>query len=127
MNAFLLVGIGGALGAMARHGFGVAAGRLWPTSFPVATLGVNVLGSLAMGVLVGALARFTPVWQAEAWLFLAVGILGGFTTFSSFSLDTVVLIERGQISEALFYVGLSVLLSIAALGVGLLAMRAVPA
>ncbi|MGV3650671.1 MAG: fluoride efflux transporter CrcB [Devosia sp.] len=127
MNAILLVGLGGALGAIARYGSGVLTGRLWPAAFPLATLWINILGSLLMGLLVGALARFMPAWQPEARLFLAVGVLGGFTTFSSFSLDTIVLIERGEIGQALLYVGLSVVLSLGALALGLIVMRGVPA
>ncbi|SFZ81153.1 camphor resistance protein CrcB [Devosia enhydra] len=127
MNAFLLVGLGGALGAIARYGSGVLTGRFWPSAFPIVTLSINVLGSLLMGLLIGALARFTPAWQAEARLFLAIGVLGGFTTFSSFSLDTIALIERGEIGQALLYVGLSVVLSLGALALGLVVMRGVPA
>jgi CrcB protein len=127
MNAFVLVGLGGAIGAMARYGAGVLVGRLWFNPFPLATLGVNMLGSLAMGLLVGALARYTPGWQAEARLFLAVGVLGGFTTFSSFSLDTIALLERGEPVQAAAYVALSVMVSIAALAFGLWAMRGVTA
>ena len=127
MNAFLLVGLGGALGAIARYGSGVLTGRFWPSAFPIVTLSINVLGSLLMGLLVGALARYTPAWQAEARLFLAIGVLGGFTTFSSFSLDTIALIERGEVLSALLYIGLSVGLSLAGLALGLLMMRGVPA
>ena len=123
MQAVLLVGAGGAIGAMGRYGVGVAAGRVLPLSFPYGTLLVNVAGSLLMGVLVGLLARFTPDWQNEARLFLAVGVLGGFTTFSSFSLDTIVLVERGALLQAAFYVAASVILSILALYCGLLITR----
>src|SRR5690606_7911733 len=96
MQPFLLVALGGAIGASARYGASVAVGHLWRTSFPFATLLVNVVGSLAMGLLVGWLARTLPAWQNEARLFVAVGILGGFTTFSAFSLDIVTLFERGE-------------------------------
>lgn len=124
MNAFLLVGLGGALGSIARYGSGVLVGRIWPTTFPLATMLVNITGSLVMGLFIGWLARTTPAWQADARLFVAVGILGGFTTLSSFSLDTVVLIERGEMGQAALYVGASVVISIVALFVGLLIMRA---
>jgi fluoride exporter len=124
MNAFLLVGIGGAIGSMARYGSGVLVGRVWPTSFPLATMLVNLSGSLIMGLFIGFLARTTPAWQADARLFFAVGVLGGFTTLSSFSLDTVVLIERGELTQAAAYVLGSVLISILALFAGLLIMRA---
>jgi CrcB protein len=78
-----------------------------------------------MGVLVGLLARYSPGWSAEARLFLAVGVLGGFTTFSSFSLDAITLIERGDWLLAGAYVLLSVVLCLAGLYLGLLATRGV--
>lgn len=122
MYAFILVGLGGAIGSMAR--FGVS--KLIPIgSFPVATLTVNVVGSLLMGILIGALAKWASGWGDGARLFLAVGVLGGFTTFSAFSLDSIVLIERGQWVAAFGYVFVSVLASLAAIGVGLLLMRGV--
>jgi fluoride exporter len=123
MQAFLLVGLGGALGAMGRYGTGVIIGRLWGSSLPTGTFAVNVLGSLAMGLLVGLLARYTPEWQGGARLFVAVGVLGGFTTFSAFSLDAVTLIERGQTGIALSYALASVVLSIFALFLGLWIVR----
>ena len=125
MYPFLLVGAGGALGAMSRYGVGMLVGRLWPMSFPLATLLINVVGSLAMGLFVGLMARFLPPWQNEARLFVAVGILGGFTTFSSFSLDTIVLIEHGQLLQAGAYVLLSVVLCLIGLYLGLLVTRGV--
>ena len=124
MNAFLLVGIGGALGSIARYGSGVLVGRIWPMSFPLATMLVNISGSLVMGLFIGFLARTTPAWQADARLFFAVGVLGGFTTLSSFSLDTFTLIERGEIGQATIYVLGSIVVSVLALFVGLLIMRA---
>ncbi|MFD1251922.1 MULTISPECIES: fluoride efflux transporter CrcB [Devosia] len=127
MMAFALVGIGGAIGAMGRYGLSQLIGRLLPMSFPLATLLVNILGSLAMGVFVGLMARLLPAWQAEARLFVAVGILGGFTTFSSFSLDTIVLMERGALIEAGLYVVLSVVVCLAGLYLGLLMTRGGPA
>jgi fluoride exporter len=123
MQAYLLVGAGGAIGAMARFGYASLGARLWPSSFPHTTLAINVAGSLAMGLLVGLLARTLPPWQNEVRLFLAVGVLGGFTTFSAFSLDAVSLIERGQLGAASLYALLSVVLSIAALYLGLVIMR----
>ncbi|MHA6299351.1 fluoride efflux transporter CrcB [Devosia sp. CAU 1758] len=123
MQAILLVGAGGGIGAMARYGVSVAVGRLLPMSFPLATLAVNVLGSLLMGVLIGVLARTLPPMAPEIRLFAAVGILGGFTTFSSFSLDTITLIERGALAHALLYVGLSVVVCLAGLYLGLLISR----
>ena len=125
MYSFLLVGAGGSIGAMSRYGLSLLVGRLWPMSFPLATLLVNVLGSLAMGVFIGLMARFLPAWQNEARLFVAVGVLGGFTTFSSFSLDTIVLIERGNLLMAGAYVLLSVVVCLVGLYLGLLVTRGV--
>jgi CrcB protein len=122
MQAFLLVGIGGALGAMARYGFGKLVGVL-ANGFPIATFLVNILGSIAMGLLVGMLAKTTPQFQHEIRLFVAVGIFGGFTTFSSFSLDAITLFERGDYLLAAIYIVGSVLLCIAGLMMGLWAMR----
>lgn len=123
MQPYLLVGIGGALGAMARYGTGVLVGQLWRHQFPLATLLINIVGSLLMGLLVGWLARALPPAQEEIRLFVAVGILGGYTTFSAFSLETMVLIERGELFQAALYVLLSVIVSVAALWAGLALMR----
>ena len=86
---------------------------------------INIAGSLAMGLFIGWLARTTPSWQADARLFVAVGIFGGFTTFSSFSLDTISMLERGEIGPALLYVLASVAIGIGALYGGLVVMRGV--
>lgn len=123
MNAFLLVALGGALGASARYGAGLWVGRVVGHGFPYGTLLVNIAGSLVMGLLIGFLARNTPGWQNEARLFGAVGVLGGFTTFSAFSLDAVTLIERGDWSGFSVYVLVSVMASLLALFVGLYLMR----
>jgi CrcB protein len=124
VNAFLLVGIGGAIGAIARYSAGLAIGRVWSSTFPLATMLVNISGSLIMGLFIGWLARTTPAWQADARLFFAVGVLGGFTTLSSFSLDTFSLIERGEMAQAVIYVLGSVVVSVLALFAGLIIMRA---
>ena len=120
----LLVAAGGALGALARYGVGAMATRLAPTAvWPWATLTVNVGGGLLMGLLAGWLA-FRGGSQGETVrLFAAVGLLGGFTTFSAFSLETALMIERRQFAMAGGYVGLSVVLSIAALFAGLMVAR----
>ncbi len=123
MNALVLVSVGGAAGAVARFALSSALGRLVATPFPIATLAINILGSVAMGIFVGLMARLLPAWQEEARLFVAVGLLGGFTTFSTFSLDTIVLLERGELAQALFYVGLSVVVCVAGLYLGLLISR----
>lgn len=123
MNPYLLVAVGGALGSVARYGAGVLVGKVWSLSFPLATMLINITGSLAMGLLIGYLARTTPAWQSDVRLFVAVGILGGYTTFSSFSLDAIAMFERGEIGQALFYVLGSVIVGIVALYGGLLVMR----
>lgn len=127
MQAFLLVGAGGAIGAMLRFACSNIVGRLVAGDFPLATMLINIVGSLAMGLFIGALAKAMPSWAVEARLFVAVGILGGFTTFSAFSLDTITLIERGQLVSAGLYVVLSVAVSVLGLYLGLLITRGMPA
>ena len=125
MQGFLLVGAGGAIGAMARYASGSLIGRWLPMAFPLPTLLINIAGSIFMGLFIGLLARFMPAQQAELRLFVAVGMLGGFTTFSSFSLDTIVLIERGAVMQAGAYVLLSVVVCLIGLYLGLLMTRGV--
>ncbi|MDB5472738.1 MAG: crcB [Devosia sp.] len=120
---YLLVGMGGALGAMARFGLGSAINRLWAHPFPLATLIINIVGSVMMGLVVGAMAKLTPALGETVRLFIAVGLLGGFTTFSAFSLDTVLLIERGELVLAMAYVLLSVVVCVIGLYCGLLVIR----
>lgn len=122
----LLVFLGGGIGAAARHGVNIAAARLLGTAFPWGTLTVNVFGSLAMGLLVAWFAFRTDVGMTQhTRLFLTTGILGGFTTFSAFSLDTAVLWERGAMGIAAAYVAASVALSILALFAGLWIVRTI--
>ncbi|MGE7205174.1 fluoride efflux transporter CrcB [Sphingomonas sp. NPDC019816] len=117
MSPLLLVMLGGALGAGARHLTGRFMLQALGPGFPYGTLTVNWVGGLLMGVLAGAMAR---TGGAEGWrLFIGVGVLGGFTTFSSFSLDAITLIERGQVTVAIGYIALSLLGSLAALWAGL--------
>jgi CrcB protein len=127
MTASVLVAVGGALGSWLRF----CIGRAWITAigpartsgFPWATLSVNVAGSIAMGLLVGWLARSGN--QSEAIrLLLAVGVLGGFTTFSSFSLEAISLIQRAQPGLAALYIGASLGAGLLGLWLGLLMMRA---
>ncbi|MFN3912673.1 fluoride efflux transporter CrcB [Hyphomonas sp.] len=120
MNHFLLVAAGGAIGAALRHGAGLVSLRHLPSSWPWATFTVNVLGGFAMGMLVGWLALKAEGAGQDLRLFLATGLLGGFTTFSAFSLETVNMIRAGEASKALAYIVLSVGCSVAALGLGLL-------
>jgi CrcB protein len=119
---FLIVFLGGGLGAALRHGVNLTAARLLGTGFPYATIIENVSGSLIMGLLAGYFAfRGGPTqhWQ----LFLTTGILGGYTTFSAFSLDAVLLYERGALGLSAFYIVVSVALSIACLMGGLVLAR----
>ncbi len=124
MQALVLVFVGGGLGAAARHVCNLGAARLFGVAFPWGTLGINVMGGLFMGLLTAWLAARYQGPGEHLRLFLATGILGGFTTFSAFSLDAVVLWERGAHSAALAYVAASVLVSIAALVAGLAIGRA---
>lgn len=117
----IYVALGGALGAMLRYltvlGFGRLAG-----GFPWGTMAANIAGSLAMGLLIGWLMRRGGSGEALR-LFVGVGLLGGFTTFSAFSLDVVLLWQRGDVAGALGYGLASVLVSILALLAGLAVMR----
>ena len=120
LTSLLHVALGGALGASARYLVGVGAVRLLGHGFPWATLVVNVLGSLAMGALVALLAQKDATRLAPL---LMTGLLGGFTTFSAFSLDAVTLYERGQVGAAAGYVAVSVVFSIGALFAGMTLMK----
>ncbi|WP_375460779.1 fluoride efflux transporter CrcB [uncultured Enterovirga sp.] len=125
MQATFLVFLGAGFGGALRHGVNLGCARIAGTAFPWGTLTVNVVGSLAMGLIVGWLAfRSDAAWSQPLRLFLTTGILGGFTTFSAFSLDSILLWERGHMGAALAYVGGSVAVSIGALALGLAAMRA---
>ena len=118
----LQVAIGGALGATGRYLTGVAVVRVTGHGFPWGTLTVNVAGSFLMGVLAVTLAQLGGTRLAP---FVVTGLLGGFTTFSAFSLDAMALYERGQAGAAAVYVLSSVVLSLAGIGLGVLAARAV--
>ncbi len=125
MQALLIVFIGAGLGGGFRHLLNVWGPSLWGNDFPWSTFIINVTGSLAMGLLVGWLAFFTDKsWPQWLRLFLATGVLGGYTTFSTFSLDSVTLIERGQIGAAALYVIGSVAIGLISLFIGLGLMRA---
>ena len=122
-STVLLVALGGAIGAALRFLSGVAILRLTgPQDFPLAIITVNVLGSFLMGVFVVAAAHKGLTHLSP---FVMTGILGGFTTFSAFSLETVTLMERGDYGAAGVYVAVSVILSIGALMLGLLMARSV--
>ena len=118
----MMVGLGGGLGAMMRHLVGWGSLRLLGPGFPWGTLCVNVVGSFAMGLLIGAMARHGGTDNLR--LFLGVGLLGGFTTFSAFSMDAIRLLETKSIGLFVAYVGASVGLSLVAVLIGLMIMRA---
>lgn len=132
LTSSLLVALGGGIGSWLRYMIGRAAtallGPISASAFPWATLTVNISGSFAMGLLAGWLAHFGNAGGlgGEGWrLLLGVGALGGFTTFSAFSLEIVNLAQRGQIGAAVFYVAISLTGGIAGLFCGLAATRVV--
>jgi CrcB protein len=119
---YLIVFLGAGLGGALRHGVNVAAGRMFGLGFPYGTLIVNIAGSFLMGLLAGYFA-FRPGVDQHVRLFLTTGILGGFTTFSAFSLDAALLIERHSYGAAAGYMAGSVAASVAALFLGLAMVR----
>jgi fluoride exporter len=121
---YLIVFLGAGIGGALRHGVNVGATKLFGFGFPYGTLIVNILGSFAMGLLTGFFAYRSGIPQ-HLRLFLATGILGGFTTFSTFSLDAAVLIERHAFGLAAGYVIGSVAAGLAALFFGLAVFRSV--
>ncbi len=124
MEKLALVAVGGAVGSVARYLTGIAAGRLVRLSAPwLGTFAVNVVGGCLMGLLVGYLAHRGGADQDRWRLLLAVGVLGGFTTFSSFSLDAAKLIQSRAYGEAGLYMLASVVLSVGALFLGLIMAR----
>jgi len=123
MQTLLLVGLGGAFGAICRYLLGVQAMRTFGPGFPYGTFAANLIGGLLMGVLVGVLALRGGADQEKWRLLLGVGVLGGFTTFSSFSLEVGLMIERRTYGVAAAYSLASVVLSVTALFVGLVLMR----
>lgn len=124
MQNLILVMIGGGIGAGLRHLVNGAALRLAGPGLPWGTMAINISGSFAMGLLVAVLARRSGDTNAVR-LFIATGVLGGFTTFSAFSLDFATLWERGASSQAFGYVAVSVLGSLAAIFAGLWLVRGI--
>ncbi len=125
MNEIVAIGLGGAVGAMARHGVAHACNILFGTNFPYGTLIVNVAGSFLIGIIFVLLverALLPPVWRS----ILIVGFLGAFTTFSTFSLQTLALFEEGRAGAALVYVGSSVIICVLAAALGLVLARQLP-
>ncbi|MGO4705059.1 fluoride efflux transporter CrcB [Microvirga sp. 2MCAF38] len=128
MQNFLIVFLGAGIGGALRHAVNLGAARWLGIAFPWGTLCVNIFGSFVMGLIVGWLAfKAGEGWSQHVRLFATTGILGGFTTFSAFSLDTVLVWERGEPGLAAVYVIGSVVLSIAGLVTGLGLVRALAA
>lgn len=123
MTNLLIVALGGAFGAALRHLVNLATLRMLGPNFPWGTLTVNIIGSFVMGLFIELLARRLDGSQ-ELRLLIATGVLGGFTTFSAFSLDIAVMWERGAVLTASIYAVSSVVLSIAALFAGLATVKA---
>jgi CrcB protein len=119
---YLIVFVGAGIGGALRHGVNVLSTRLFGYGFPFGTLAVNIVGSFVMGLCAGYFA-FRPGIDQHMRLFLTTGILGGFTTFSAFSLDTMLLIERNRYALAAGYAAGSVAFSVAALFIGLALFR----
>lgn len=119
---YLIVFLGGGIGSTIRHGVNLAGSRWLGTAFPYSTLIVNIVGSLAVGLLAAYFAFKEEA--SQPWrLFFTTGVLGGFTTFSAFSLDVAVLYERGDLVLATAYILASVIFSLAGLFAGLYVIR----
>ena len=123
MIQYLLIGVGGGLGAIARHLVSRASLRWFGPDQPWGTLAVNVIGGLAMGLLIGWLLSAERADQTQIRLFAAVGFLGGFTTFSAFSLELGLMVERKLYLNAFAYGAASVILALGALMLGLMITR----
>ena len=125
MNSTFIVFLGGGIGAAIRHLVNQAVGRVAGTNFPFGIMAINISGSLVMGLAAGYFAfKASESWSDTARLFLTTGVLGGYTTFSAFSLDAMLLWERGEPGLAVAYVLGSVVLSIIGLAAGLGIVRA---
>jgi len=122
--AYLYVALGGALGSVARYLMQSFIGHYTGPGFPYGTLIVNISGSAIMGLFIGWLARGDLLHGQDLRLFVAIGILGGYTTFSSFSLESITLMEEGRWGAMGAYIAASVVLSLAGLLMGLRLMRA---
>jgi CrcB protein len=122
----LAVALGGAVGSVVRYLTNIGAGKFLGTDFPYGTLIVNIIGSFIIGYWMESMALRWNVGM-ELRAFLIVGILGGFTTFSAFSLDAILLLQRGQTTQAIMYICGSVLLSLLATVLGIICVRGLPA
>ena len=123
MTKLLLVAAGGAVGSVARYVVGAQAYRLLGSAWPYGTFTVNVVGGFLMGVLASWLAHRGNANHEQVRVLLAVGVLGGFTTFSAFSLETALMIQKRAYGQAFTYTAASVLLSVAALYAGMFIAR----
>lgn len=124
--AILAVALGGALGSVLRYLMNNGVTAMFKTSFPFGIMAVNILGGLVMGILIAWFAEQANASQTMR-SFLMVGVLGGFTTFSTFSADTVLLWQRGEVMQAAMYAAGSVILSIVALLAGMAIVRGIGA
>ncbi len=122
MKILLLVGIGGFLGSIARYLTQMGMGRVMPVIFPYGTLTVNIVGSFLIGIIYGMMDRNTLL-SAEWRIFLATGFCGGFTTFSTFSYETLTLFREGEYAFAGLYVGGSVVIGLVAVMAGIALIR----
>lgn len=123
MLGLMYVGIGGAVGSMLRYSVTTLVGHLNTSQLPLGVFCVNILGSFLLGVLIGVIALVLPGKSKELHLLLAVGFMGGFTTFSAFSMEAYLLIEKGLHAQAFSYVFLSVVISVLALIAGMWMIR----
>lgn len=123
MNSFLLVAIGGAIGACLRYAVGLAFTEHGGVSGAWATLFVNLVGSFILGALMGWFAAREPDLESTLWLLVGVGMMGAFTTFSAFSRDTVELFLSGHMAKGMIYAGLNLVGALAAFAAGLLALK----
>ena len=123
MKEVLIVGLGGFAGSISRYLLQNAVVHRFITIFPVGTFAINLIGSLAIGVIFGLAERFD--WMTQEWrLFLAIGFLGSFTTFSTFAFDNLQLIKDGNYSQLFWYTSLSLILSVALVGLGFIMAKA---
>lgn len=118
MKSILLVGLGGGIGSIFRYLMSVMTSRYFAHSFSFATFVVNITGCLLIGLLMGMMGR-QSIADTDFKLLLVTGFCGGYTTFSAFSLENIQLIQSGHVSTALWYIGLSVILGVLAVGLGL--------
>lgn len=123
MLSLMYVAFGGAFGSMARYVVMSLVGRTVPGTFPFGTFTVNIAGSFIMGVWIAVMATMMPSRAKDLHLLFAVGVLGGFTTFSTFSLDIFFLFERGEMINAALYILGSIILSVLALVAGMWLIR----